>query len=89
MDLGLQHFHIFLIFFFFFTKVYLIYNAMPISAVQQSDLVIYDTYIYMTFIYIPLLYYLSSMSVPKSWIEFPVLYRRTSLHIHSQCHGFH
>ena len=48
------------------------YNIVPISAVQQSDPVIHMS----TFLFS---YYLSSWSIPRDWIWFPVLYSRTSL----------
>ena len=32
---------------------------------------------------------LQSCSIPKGWIEFPVLYSRTSLLIHSKCNSLH
>ena len=53
------------------------YNFVSISVAQQSDLIVH---IY-TF---PFLYYLLSWSIPRDWIEFPVLYGRTSLLIHSK-----
>ena len=33
----------------------------------------------------PFLYYLPSWSIPRDWTQFPVLYSRTSLPIHSKC----
>ena len=62
-------------FFFFilknFVEVKLIYNVVLISAIQQSD-----TYI---------LYFDSfpKWVITEYWVEFPVLYSRTSLPIHS------
>ena len=44
----------------------LIYNVVPISAVQQSDPVIH---IYTFF----LLYHLPSCPTPRDWTQFPVL----------------
>ena len=60
----------------------LIYNVVPISAVQQSDPV---RNIY-TFLFS---YFLPSCSIPRDWIEFPVLYSRTSLLIHSKSNSLH
>ena len=62
----------FLLVFHFFFKVYLICNVVPISAVQQSDPVIHTYPFFFS-------YYLPSGSIPRDWIEFPVLYSRTSL----------
>ena len=78
--------------------LYLIYNVLSISAVQQRDpvkhLYIYIyVYVYIyTYIYIHthtlfFSYYLLSCSITSDWIEFPVLYSRTSLLIHSKCNG--
>ena len=40
------------------------------------------------FIYIfPFLHYLPSWSIPGDWIEFPVLYSKASLLIHSACNS--
>ena len=55
---------------------------MPISAVQRSDPVI-DIHTF------PFSYYLPSWSIPRDWIEFPVLYSRTSLLIHSKWNSLH
>ena len=33
--------------------------------------------------------YLPPQSTPRDWIEFPVLYHRTSLLSHSKCHSLH
>ena len=73
---------------------------MPISAIQGRDPVIYiytHTYIYphiymCIHIYIhtfPFLSYLPSCSIPRDWIEFPVLYSRTSLLIYSKWNHLH
>ena len=69
-------------FYNFFIRAQLVYNVVPVSAVQKSDPVIH---IY-TF---PFLYYLPSWSNPRDWIQFPVLYSRTSLLIHSKCKSLH
>ena len=46
-----------------------------------------QSYIYIyTFIF---LYYLPSWFIPRSWIQFPVLYSRTSLFIHSKYKSLH
>ena len=66
----------------FFIKVQLIYNVLSISAVQQSDPVIH---IY-TFFFS---YYLLSYSITSDWIQFSVLYSRTSLLIHFKCNNLH
>ena len=61
----------------FFIKVWWIYNVMPISAIQQRDPVIpIHTFFFS--------YYLPSQSIPRDWIEFPVLDSRTSLLIRSK-----
>ena len=71
-------FHFSQIFFTFvyFIKVQLIYSVVPISAVQHSDPAIY-TYMFFSS------YYLPSCCIPREWIQFPVLYSRTSYLIHS------
>ena len=38
---------------------------------------------------IPLVFYLTSWSLSRDWVEFPVLYSRTSLPIHSKCNSLH
>ena len=43
------------------------------------------TYIYTHTLFFS--YYLLSCSITSDWIEFPVLYSRTSLLIHSKCNG--
>ena len=58
---------------------------MLISAAQQSD----SPYLCYRHIYIPYLCYLPSWSIPRGWIEFPVLYNRTSLLVHSKCNSLH
>ena len=54
----------------------------PISAVQQSDPVIHTH----TF---PFSHYLPPWSIPRDWVQFPVLYSRTSLLYHSECNSWH
>ena len=53
-------------------KVQLIYHVVSISAVQQSDPVIHRYTL-------PLLCYLPSGSIPRDWIQLPVLYSSASL----------
>lgn len=66
-------------------KVWLIYNVVPISAVQPSDPIMYvGVYVSMQAYTFPFLYYLPSWSVPRDWIAFPALYNRISLLIHSK-----
>ena len=60
----------------------MIYDVLSISAVQQSDPVIS---IY-TFFFS---YYHLSCSITSDWIEFPVLFSRTLLLIHSTCNCLH
>ena len=72
----------FLRFLLFKIKVFLIYNVVPISAVQQSDHVIH-LYIF------SFLYYFPSWSIPGDWIYFLVLYSKTSLLIHSKYNSLH
>ena len=67
----------------FFIKVQLIYNVVPISSVQHTDPFIH------IFIYNIHTHSLSYIIFPRDWIEFPVLYSRTSLPIHSECHSLH
>ena len=52
---------------------------MPISAIQQSDTVVHTHS----------LSYLQSWSIPRNWIQFLVLYSKTSLLIHSKCRSLH
>ena len=60
--------------YFFLTEVQLIYNAVPTSAVQQSDSVIHiQTFFFLIFF---------SIRVYHRIIQFPVLYSRTLLFIH-------
>ena len=66
----------------FFIRLYLIYNVVPISAVQQRYPVMHAY----TF---PFLYYLLSQSIVRDWILFSVLYSRISLLIHSKCNSLH
>ena len=65
---------------------------MPISAVLRSDLVI-SIYFYIViygFIYVFFFsYYLPSCSIPRDWIQLPVLYSRSSLLIPSKRHCVH
>ena len=64
---------------------------MPIS-VQKGDLVIYiyiGIYIHIHIYIFFFSYYLLSCSVPKDWIESPVLHGRTSLLMHSECNSLH
>ena len=63
-------------------KVPLIDHALSVSAVQQSDSVI-QRYPFFFSCDLP------SGSIPRDCVEFPVLYSRTSLLIHSQCSGLH
>ena len=60
-----------------------IYNVLPISATQQSDPVIYTHTHTHTHTFslscCPL-----SCSITSDWIQFPVIYSRTSLPIHSK-----
>ena len=69
---------------FYSFKVLLLYNAVPICAVQCSDPVI-QIHLF------SFVYYLPSWSSPRDWIvgPVPVLYSRTSLPIHSKCHSLH
>ena len=51
---------------------------MPVSAVEHSDPVIpIQTFFFS--------YYPPSRSIPEDWTQFPVLYSRDSLLIHSKC----
>ena len=70
------------LFYIYFFKLQLIYNVVLISAIHQSDSVI-NIY---TFFY---LYQLPLCSITSDWIQFPVLYSRTSLLIHSKCNSLH
>ena len=67
---------------YFFIKIYLIYSVVSISAVQHSDPVLQiNTFFFSCY---PL-----SCSIPRDWIQFPVLYSRTSLLIHSKTNSLH
>ena len=61
---------------------YSLFTVLPISAVQHSDTVIH-IYAFFFSYYLPLYYIL------RDWIQFPVLYSRTSLFIHSKCNSSH
>ena len=63
-------------------KVELMYNVVPISAVQQHDPVLHRY----TFSF---LYYLPSWSIPRDWLWFPMLYSRITLLIHSKWNSLH
>ena len=65
----------------FFITVWLICNVVLISAVQQRDPVVH--------IHTHSLFYFSSWSVPRDWVEFHVLYSGTSLLIHSNRKHLH
>ena len=69
--------------FIFFIKVQLTNKVVPISAVQQSASVIH------THIRILLLYSFPSWSILGDIIQFPMLYSRTLLFIHSKCNSLH
>ena len=69
----------------FLIKVQLIYNIVPLSAVQQSDPV---THTCMQ-MYILFLILSSIIFQPKRQISFPVIYSRVSLSIHSKCNSLH
>ena len=66
----------------FFIKVSLIYNVVPISSVQQSDSVMHINAS-------PFLSYLPSQSIPRDWIQLPVVYNRTLLLIRSKFNNLH
>ena len=72
---------------FFFKKSLSIYSVVPISAVHHLT----QSYIYIhTYIYIFFFFFSNpppSWSIPRDWTQFPVLYSRTSLFIHSQCNN--
>ena len=75
----------------FFMKVQLIYNVPSISAILQSDLVIYikQCVCVCVCIYSFFSYYFPSCSNPRDWIQFPVLYSSSSLLIHSKWKSLH
>ena len=66
-------------FFFFLIEVQLIYNVVPISAIQQSDSVM----VMYTFLYFFPLWF-----IPGDWIQFPVP-QQDLIVIHSKCNGLH
>ena len=77
-----------LFFYIFCIKVQLTYNVVPISALQHSDP---DTHTHThthTHIFI-FTNCFPSCSIPRDWKQFPVLYSRTSLLIHSRCNSLH
>ena len=64
----------------------MIYSALPISAVQQSDPVILESYLY-TFFFS---HHPPSCSITRDEVSsFPVLYSRISLHLCSKCNRLH
>ena len=68
----------------FLIKVQLSYSVVSISDVQHSDIHIY-THTHTLFFSS----YLPSCSIPKDWIQFPVLFSRTSSLILSKCNILH
>ena len=70
------------IFLIFFIKVQMIYNIPSISAVQKSDPIIHNIHSFFSC-------YLLLYSNPRDWMQFPVLYSRIPLLIHSKCNGLH
>ena len=62
-------------------EVFLIFNIVLTSAIQQSDSVIHIPILFSCFF--PLWF------ITGYWIEFPVLYSRTSLFIHPICNSLH
>ena len=69
---------------------------MPISAIQQSDLVMQYMHYFMGVLYMCVCthththtYNFSSWSIPGDWIWFLVLCGRTLLSIHSKCNSLH
>ena len=70
------------LFSFLFLKIIVDLQCCANSAVQQSDPFIY---IYIFFFS----YHFPSCSIPRDWIEFPVLYSRISLLIHSTWNSLH
>ena len=65
----------------YFIEILLIYNVVLISAILQSDLVIYIYYIYITFFS----YSFPSWFIIAYGMYFPVLYNRILLLNHSIC----
>ena len=60
----------------------LIYSILSITAIQQSDPGLHiDTFFFS--------HYPPSCSTTSDWIQFPVLYSKTSLLIHSKCNSLH
>ena len=66
-------------FFLLLILLWFIYSFEAISAVQQSDSVIHMCILFL--ILFP------SCSIPRNWIQFPLLYSRTSLLTHSRCNS--
>ena len=78
------NYHFFLFFCFSFILFYyswftVLHQFMLYSIVTQS-------YIY---IHCFFSYCLPSLPIPRDWTQFPVLYSRTSLPIHSKCNSLH
>ena len=69
-----------IIFSFIFIKIQLVYSVVSISAVQYRDPVI-QIYTFFFSCYLP------SWSITSDWIQFPVLFHRISLFIHSKCNS--
>ena len=65
---------------FFLKKVQLIYNFVPISAVQKNDPITHICTLFFS-------YYVPSYSIPRDQIWSPVLNSRISLFIHSKCNN--
>jgi len=81
--------HHFLVFSFLFLKikVWLIYNVVPANFCCTAKRPTHThTHTHTHFFFS---YYLLSCSVARDWIEFPMLYSRTSLLIHSKCHSLY
>ena len=69
------------IFFLLLLKLQLIYSAVPISAIYSTvpqSFIYIHTYDIYTFLF---LYYLTSWSIPRHWLQFPVLYSISSLNV--------
>ena len=77
------------IFYCFLKKILLVYRVAPISAVQQSNPVIYIYIHTHSLSYIIVHPRKTLFSITRHWREFPVLHSRTSLLIHSKCHRLH
>ena len=67
---------------YFLIEVQLTQNAVPISAIQQSDSVLH-IYIFFFKCSFPLWF------IPGDWIQLPVLHSRTLLLTHSKGSSFH